>query len=90
MTTYTEPDDGLRLPLTRDPLASALKAFQTAQAAYLAEEALVKKSWAASDVWSIRKSGKLEHLEDVRDKAAVRVAVIVSERGGVSNQLTAI
>lgn len=80
MTTYTEPDDGLRLPLTRDPLASALKAFQTAQAAYLEEEALVIASWSGGVQ---RKAGKLEHLEDVRDKAAVRVAVIVSERGGV-------
>ena len=81
MTTYTEPDDGLRFPLTRDPLASALKAFATAQAAYLTEEALVVASWSNG---SIRKSGKLEHLEDVRDKAAVRVAEIVSEQKGKS------
>lgn len=80
MTTYLDkPDDGLRLPLTRDPLASALQAFQTAQAAYLAEEALVNEAWQAGVQ---RKAKALEGLESVRDKAAVRVAVLVSERGG--------
>lgn len=80
MTNYLDkPNDGLILARNRDPLPGALEAFERAQAAYLAEEALVVASWSAG---SIRKAGKLEHLETVRNKAAVRVAVLVTERRG--------
>lgn len=75
---YPEPIDGLILPLSRDPLVCAIDTFRAAQAAYKAERDLVQASW---DRGMIRKADKLQHLETVRANAAVKVALIVCERG---------